>query len=145
MQDEAWPPPPTHQLQTGITDVKPRLSFIPLILAAGFGLSLGIIDIHLTAKEDRYDLIDISYMAGAGLFGFLQPKTFWLTAVILTFCLYFVHVVAILDGVSALYVEQDTDHALYCLLNIFPNFTCALVGVAAKFVWNGRSFIFRKR
>ena len=46
-----WPPPPTHQAPLIAPEAKPRFSLRVLLLAAGSGMLIGFIDIHLTTAQ----------------------------------------------------------------------------------------------
>ncbi len=133
-----WPPPPTNQAPLIAPEAKPRFSPRVLLLAAGLGALIGFIDIHLTnAQEDKSWAMHMGNycLAAACLCAALQPKTFWLSAAILTAAPYTVHVIAILHGIQSPYVEPSVDAASEWLFSIFPNGFAALVGAGAGLLW----------
>ena len=105
-----------------------QLQFYPaLIIATVYGLALALYDITRGA-DYGYDL---AYMSVAAALGFLRPKNGLLSALILSFCLYEVHVVAIGCGLRQPYVEGNYEAALFCLpAALFPALKGAIVGGA---------------
>lgn len=134
----SWPPPPTNQAPLVVPQPKPRFSPRVLLLAAGLGALIGFVDIHLTTAQESKSWaanMDNYYMAAACLCGILQPKTFWLSAAILTGSFYTVHVIAIMNGLGSPYVEPTIDAASECLFNIIPNGLSALAGAGLGMLW----------
>ena len=99
-----------------------------LTLSVGLGLALGLLDIF---RADGL-LVDWLTFSIAALLGFLQPKTSWLSAILLSACLYVVHVIAIMHGVKPPYVESSVADAVYTWSSLAWNGFGALVGVLIK-------------
>ncbi len=128
MDDEGiWPPVPKNQ--PAISEPAPRQYLfvkVPL-LALGFGFVLGGWDI--TRKDDWADWATFGAVA---LLGFLHPKTFLLSAFLLSLCLYLVHIAAVMHGLKSPYVEPNTDQALNCWQSVFPKALGTAIGALLK-------------
>ena len=117
MEDKSvWPPTPKDQLVL-VRPAPPQYLFVKVpLLAFGFGSLLGLWDITRTDH-----LTEWVTFGAASLLGFLHLKTFLLSAFLLSFCLYFVHIAAIHLGLKSPYVEPTIDLALNCWHSVFPN------------------------
>ena len=124
MEDNGvWPPTPTNQVARDEPLAgRPVFAWV-LLLAVGSGSVLGLLDV---CRADS--LVDWLTGAMAAVLGFLHPKTFLLSAFILSLCLYLAHVVAILHGVKPPYVEPSVDEAIFSWLSLLSNGLGAILG-----------------
>ncbi len=81
-------------------------------------------------------------MVTAVVLGYLHPKSFLLSAFVLSLCLYVIHVLAIQHGIRQPFVEQDVGSALVCWFGLFGNSIGGAIGAGFKMavpVW--RTFV----
>ena len=123
-----WPPPPLHQKSPGERPPGPVFRVWVLPLSVGVGLAVGLLDV----SQAEGLLVDWLFFGIAALLGFLQPKTSWLSAIILSGCLYVVHVFAIMHGVKPPYVEPTVADAVYTWPSLALNVFGAFLGVLVR-------------
>jgi hypothetical protein len=70
------------------------------------------------------------YFEAAVALAVLDPKSSWLSAILLAVSLYVVHVIALARGLRQPYVEKDYVRALVCLLYLIPGLFGAALGLA---------------
>ena len=124
---DVWPPAPKNQ-PAPLDPTPGWFLFVKVpLLALVLGVILGFWDI---TRTDNF--VDWVTFGAALLLGFLQPKTFPLSAFLLAFCLYLMHLLAIQQGLKTPYVEPNSNLALNCWYSVFPNALGAGIGALVK-------------
>ena len=128
MEDQSGTPPlRTHRFLIKL-GANPLLWLRVPASAAGLGIGLALLDIAM-----KNDLVSWLSAGASAILGYLQPKTFWLSAFLLSLCLWIVHVVAITHGACPPFVESSIYAADACWESVLPNGLLGIVGATVGY------------